>query len=69
MPNAGVGFTWKRTGNALEIRIQDITKVLGASSTGKTQLVASSHGNLEIATTELGVVKLGLNCYIKPIGQ
>ena len=45
-------------GNTLTITI-DLSKRNGLSSSGKSEIVATTSGNVSI-----GDVKLGLNCYI-----
>lgn len=46
----------------LTIKI-DTKKRFNLSSTGKTIVVASTHGNIPI--DESGEVKIGINCYVK----
>ena len=48
------------TGNKLEIVI-DLSKSFGSSSTGKSEMIASTEGN----TTVVPGVSLGLNVYRK----
>ena len=48
-------------GNSLTIKILDITKTLGPSKSGKTEIIATMSGNKAIPGHEN--VKLGLNCY------
>jgi hypothetical protein len=52
--------TMKREGNRLTIEI-DLSQDYGPSRTGKTHLVASSHGNRPIPGDDQ--TYLGLNCY------
>ena len=49
-------------GNILTIKV-DLTKDLGPSSTGKTIIIASSEGNVNVPDRE---EKIGLNVYRKP---
>ena len=49
-------------GNILTIKV-DLTKDFGASSSGKTIIIASSEGNQSIPGKE--AVKIGLNVYKK----
>ena len=49
----------KVEGNILIIRV-DLTKEFGASSSGKTTIVASTEGNVDVPDHE---VKVGLNVY------
>ena len=51
---------WQVSGNDLFIRI-DLSKRLGPSSSGKTTVVATTGGSLEVAAG----VRLGLNVYTK----
>jgi len=51
----------KVEGNKLHITV-DLSKSFGPSSTGKTTIVASSKGNVEVAPG----VKMGINVYKKP---
>lgn len=46
-------------GNILTIKV-DLTKEFGPSSSGKTTILASTEGNLDVPGSE---VKIGLNCY------
>lgn len=46
-------------GNILTIRV-DLTKEFGPSSSGKTTIVASSEGNVDVPGSD---IKIGLNCY------
>jgi len=52
----------KVEGNILTIKV-DLSQDHGPSSTGKTQIVATSQGNQPVPGTN---VKLGLNIYKKP---
>lgn len=45
--------------NVLTIRV-DLTREFGPSSSGKTTIVASTEGNVDVPDTN---VKVGLNCY------
>ncbi len=49
----------KVEGNILTIRV-DLTKEFGASSSGKTTIVASTEGNVSVQDHD---VKVGLNVY------
>ena len=49
-------------GHILTIKV-DLTKEFGPSSSGKTIIVATTEGNVDVPGSE---VKLGLNCYKKP---
>lgn len=51
----------KKTGNKLTIEI-DLSKEYGYSKSGKTIIVASTDGNIELGDG----MKLGLNCYKVP---
>lgn len=46
-------------GNILTIKV-DLTKEFGPSSSGKTIIVASTEGNVDVSGSG---VKVGLNCY------
>ena len=46
-------------GHILTIKL-DLTKEFGPSSSGKTTIVASTEGNVDVPDSE---VKVGLNCY------
>lgn len=52
--------TYTVKGSTLTITV-DLRKRLGPSSSGKTELVASTGGNVQIDGTD---VKLGLNAYV-----
>lgn len=52
---------YKVTGNKLTIVI-DISKRLGESKSGKSEVVATSEGNQKIDGTD---VVIGLNAYVK----
>ncbi len=54
----------KVEGNILIIRV-DLTKEFGASSSGKTTIVASTEGNVSVQDHD---VKVGLNVYISRVG-
>lgn len=41
----------------------DLSKVQGPSKSGKTQVIASSDGNADLADLGYPGVKIGLNCY------
>ena len=41
----------------------DLSKVLGPSKSGKTQVIASTDGNTDLADVGYAGVKLGLNVY------
>ena len=49
----------KVDGNKLVVTV-DLSKSFGPSKSGKTEMVASSHGNVAIPGTD---VKMGLNIY------
>lgn len=49
-------------GNILTIKV-DLTKEFGPSSSGKTIIIASSEGNVNVPDRE---EKIGLNVYRKP---
>jgi len=49
-------------GNILTIKV-DLTKDFGPSSSGKTIIIASSEGNVNVPDRE---EKIGLNVYRKP---
>lgn len=49
------------TGNELTIKV-DLSKNFGPSKSGKTIIIASSKGNIDVGNG----VKLGLNLYKKP---
>lgn len=51
----------KRNGDKLTIEI-DLSKEYGYSRSGKTIIIASTEGNIELGDG----VKLGLNCYKAP---
>ena len=53
----------KVTGNILTITV-DLSKRLGKSQSGKTEIVASTEGNLPVDGHP--EIKLGLNCFTKP---
>lgn len=52
------GFTFEVRGTELIIRV-DLNSNLGPSKSGKTTMIATSSGNVEVAPG----VKLGLNVY------
>jgi hypothetical protein len=54
----GRGIAIEIDGDMVTLKF-DMSKSIGKSKSGKTTLIASSGGNVEIATG----VKLGLNCY------
>ena len=57
---------YSEDGKTLVIEI-DLTKDYGASSTGKTNNVATSAGNIPVsAPAGRGDMRLGLNCYEYP---
>ena len=49
-------------GNILTIEI-DVSKRLGPSKSGKTEIIATTGGNMAIP--EFRDVKIGINCYTK----
>jgi len=49
---------WKVDESKLRIEI-DLTKEFGLSRTGKSIIIASTEGNIEVGNG----IKLGLNCY------
>lgn len=52
-------------GTTLTITV-DLSKNLGPSKSGKTQLIASTQGNVPVdAAGKVGIVSLGLNLYRK----
>lgn len=53
----------KKTGNKLTITV-DLSKDFGQSKSGKSTIIASSEGNVEVPDTD-GSVKIGLNIYKK----
>ena len=53
----------KLNGNILTITV-DISKEFGLSSSGKSQIIASTEGNVSIPEKE--EIKIGLNIYKKP---
>ena len=52
------GFTHKVEGDKLTITV-DLKSDLGPSKSGKTNVIATSHGNMDVGNS----VKLGLNVY------
>ena len=52
------------TGNTLTITI-DLSKDLGPSASGKTRLVASTHGAPKVKRTDGAEVSISLNAYTK----
>ncbi|MHA1311035.1 MAG: hypothetical protein ACTSQO_08905 [Candidatus Helarchaeota archaeon] len=50
-------------GDTLILKI-DLSKELGESKSGKSIVIASTHGNKRIKEYEKKDVMLGLNCYI-----
>jgi hypothetical protein len=52
-----------REGNFLVIRV-DMTKNFGPSASGKTTIIASTEGNVQVVG-ELPQTKIGLNIYTK----
>lgn len=46
-------------GNILTIHV-DLTKEYGPSSSGKTTIIASTEGNVDVPGSD---IKIGLNCY------
>jgi hypothetical protein len=54
-------------GSILTITI-DLTKNFGVSSSGKSEIVATTSGNMDLGAIDTGVtgIKLGINCY-KPV--
>lgn len=46
-------------GTVLTIRV-DLTKEFGPSSSGKTTIIASTEGNVDVPGSDM---KIGLNCY------
>jgi len=48
--------------NVLTITV-DLTQEMGRSKSGKTMIVASSDGNVDVANTADGSIKMGLNIY------
>ena len=59
----GRNIRTKMEGNELVIRI-DTTQNFGASASGKTQIVASTQGNVAIPCGEK-ILHLGVNAYTK----
>jgi hypothetical protein len=57
--NLGSNVKSVRDGDKLYIEL-DLSESLGASKSGKSELVASTQGNRTIPGTD---VKLGINCY------
>ncbi len=53
----------KLSGSILTITV-DISKQYGLSSSGKSQIIASTEGNVSVPDKE--EVKIGLNIYRKP---
>ena len=53
-------------GNQLTITI-DLTKRLGKSASGKTDIIATTAGN--IALEHDPGIKIGINCYFKPVAE
>ena len=51
----------KKTGDKLTIEI-DLSKEYGRSKSGKTVIIASTEGNIEVGNG----IKLGVNCYKAP---
>ena len=54
------GYTLKQTGNKLVITVANLTKDVGLSSSGKSDLVASTRGAVDLGDTG---IKLNLNLY------
>lgn len=52
----------KRSGDVLTIKV-NLKERLGASKSGKSQVIASTDGNATVEGTE--GIKLGLNVYVK----
>jgi hypothetical protein len=53
----------KLAGNILTITV-DISKNFGKSSSGKSEIIASTEGNISVPEKE--DIKIGLNIYKKP---
>jgi hypothetical protein len=54
-----VNITHKIDGKKLMIEI-DLSKSFGASGSGKSEIVASTQGNIDLGVDG---IKLGINCY------
>ena len=52
----------KQSGNILTITV-DLSKRFGRSSSGKTEIVASTEGNVSVPENEK--IKIGVNVYTK----
>lgn len=52
----------KQSGNILTITV-DLSKRFGRSSSGKTEIVASTEGNISVPENE--EIKIGVNVYTK----
>lgn len=59
----GSNVTGEMDGNTLVLRI-DITKRFGESKSGKSETIATTSGNVKVATPK-GDITLGLNLYKK----
>ncbi len=54
----------KLNGSVLTITI-DLAKRLGPSASGKTTLVASTHGGMKVNLPNGDIVNVGINCFTK----
>jgi hypothetical protein len=59
-------ISMKREGSRLLIEI-DLARTIGPSSSGKTTIVATSHGNARIPGAEETFI--GINCFRYPAGR
>lgn len=57
----------KVTGDKMVITI-DLSKRFGKSASGKTDIIATTAGNVVVDEKRPGI-KLGLNCYFKPVAD
>jgi hypothetical protein len=61
------GITFRREGNKLIAEI-DLDKTYGLSSSLKTEIVATTGGNVDVPDEEDSGMKIGINVY-KPRGK
>ena len=55
------GFTYEIEGDELTIKV-DLSNDAGSSKSGKTRIIASSHGNISLDGADSDI-KIGLNIY------